>query len=160
MTGDWIAGFVAGEGCFAFHYDGSRYRACFTLKLRDDDLPILERIRRFFGFGSVTRQGDDGTSRPSAVFRVWSLGDCLSLVDFFRRHDILAKKRNDFDVWARFVEWRASSPYQMTIAENFVRSLRRQRDYRAPEDGTGYVLDDRVSHGGWSQGLFPWASVG
>ena len=63
MDGFTLAGFVAGEGCFCItrklppFADGSpRLRFRFEVKVASRDRPILEALRRFLGFGSISDQ--------------------------------------------------------------------------------------------------------
>lgn len=44
--GHWLAGFIAGEGCFRVHKEkeGGYYACHFTLKLQDGDSAILHEI--------------------------------------------------------------------------------------------------------------------
>lgn len=50
--GNWLSGFVDGEGNFQFHKDG-RGGFVFRIILREDDKPILEKIREYLGCGKL-----------------------------------------------------------------------------------------------------------
>ena len=103
--GNWFAGFVDGEGCFA-----SQMRQCkvprgkglyespavlFRIALRADDQTILEEIRDRLGIGSVARsmppssKKGRGNDKPQANFQVGSTADCqLVLVPLFECHPL------------------------------------------------------------------------
>lgn len=101
----WIAGFVDGEGCF-FMAPVNRpggYRPSFSVSVRADDSEIVQKMRDFLDVGTTHFYRATSGSR---VIR-WSVqaqADCQKLVQFFERFPLRAKKRNDFEVWARAVE--------------------------------------------------------
>jgi hypothetical protein len=107
LPGDYIAGFVDGEGCFAlkFRRDVRRDRPGspeyyywgieFAIELRKDDVVILELIKETLGCGkiSVSKTG-------FARYSVNILDDPLNkIVPFFERYTLRAKKRCDFNLW-------------------------------------------------------------
>jgi hypothetical protein len=105
--GNWLGGFVAGEGSFILSM-ASRRRptpyAKFVIALRDDDRPILEEIRDFFGCGTLHSRIHKGDN-PQFRLVVSRAEDLMAtIVPFFERYPIRAKKRRDFPIWARGVE--------------------------------------------------------
>jgi hypothetical protein len=97
----WIAGFVAGEGCFSRSSGGRRFR--FSVGLGAIDQATCERIHEFFGVGHVTWSPrrkphyDD-----EATYAVQALGDLVNvIVPFMDEHLPPSYKRS------QFLEWRA-----------------------------------------------------
>lgn len=107
LPGDYIAGFVDGEGCFAlkFRRDVRHDRKNspiyfywdieFAIMLRSDDKKILEDICETLNCGRISI-----SKRGTARYAVNDLDDLLyKIVPFFERHQLRAKKRNDFNLW-------------------------------------------------------------
>src|SRR4051812_7934166 len=87
--GDWLTGFTDGEGSFVlgFYKPSKRYVhyhavAYFRIKLRNDDLEILKRIRSFWQCGNLdenVRRGDKiPNAKPTAVYTVTSVPELIS----------------------------------------------------------------------------------
>ncbi|HUC01729.1 MAG TPA: LAGLIDADG family homing endonuclease [Candidatus Paceibacterota bacterium] len=108
LPGDYIAGFVDGEGCFALKFVRSvRYERPnkpvyfywaieFAIVLRADDVEILEGIRYTLDCGTVRPANKAGCARLSVA--KW---DDLSskVVPFFEKYPLRAKKRKDYLLW-------------------------------------------------------------
>lgn len=103
--GNWLAGFIDGEGCFRVHKEKSGgYYAChFTLKLRDDERPILEEIVERTGIGHLKPDLIRGGSKPCLIWVVQSKAACLQLVELLDRFPMRARKRKDYAVWREAV---------------------------------------------------------
>lgn len=103
--GHWLAGFIDGEGCFRVHKSkGGDYYAChFTLKLRDDDGPILHAIVERTGVGYIKPDLVRGKSQPCLVWVVGSKADCLKLIPILDRYPLRAKKSRDYAIWREAV---------------------------------------------------------
>ncbi|MBI3588911.1 MAG: LAGLIDADG family homing endonuclease [Candidatus Liptonbacteria bacterium] len=112
LPGDYVAGFVDGEGCFAlkFRRDVKHERKGkpiyfywdieFAIVLREDDGGIIQNIRDTLGCGkiSISRKGQVRYS----VNRIDDLLD--KVVPFFERYRLRAKKRFDFELWTEALE--------------------------------------------------------
>ncbi len=107
LPGDYIAGFVDGEGCFAlkFRRDVRHERKNkpvyfywdieFAIGLRGDDREILERIKGTLGCGKISMD-----KRGTAQYSVDDIDDLSSkIVPFFEKYQLRAKKKLDFDLW-------------------------------------------------------------
>lgn len=103
--GHWLAGFIAGEGCFRVHKEkGGGYYAChFTLKLRDDERPILEEIVARTGIGHLKPDLVRGNSNPCLVWVVQSKAECVKLVALLDQFPIRARKAKDYAIWREAV---------------------------------------------------------
>ena len=107
LPGDYIAGFVDGEGCFFIHFrrDVRHERKNkpvyfywdigFAIVLRGDDKGILEEIQRTLNCGKISMD-----RRGMARYEITNLQDLLTKVaPFFEIHPLRAKKRSDFLLW-------------------------------------------------------------
>lgn len=106
--GHWLAGLIAGEGCFRVHKEkGGGYYAChFTLKLRDDDRAILEEIVATTGIGHLKADlCRNGNSKPCLVWTVHSKATCLQLVALLDQFPLRAKKAREYAIWREAVRF-------------------------------------------------------
>jgi hypothetical protein len=105
--GDWLAGFIDGEGCFQILENRSsggwfRYRLWFRISLRDDDAEILYEIQRRTGLGSITRRGARRSEWGATVdWIVRQREEIRDLCEILDRYPLRAKKSRDFEIWKR-----------------------------------------------------------
>jgi hypothetical protein len=111
--GHWLAGFIAGEGCFRVHKEkaGGYYACHFALKLRDDERPILSEIVSTTGIGHIKADAAGrGNSQPCAVWVVQSKAECLRLVTLLDPLPLRARKAKDYAIWREAVSYWATMP--------------------------------------------------
>lgn len=102
----WFAGFVDGEGCFSVHrkvVNGCEVFDCqFSITLRADDRPILERIHRTLGMGTLSKPDAHRTGKdnPKARYSISRKAHCLRLRDLLRAFPLRAKKAKDLELWS------------------------------------------------------------
>ncbi|MDO8430195.1 MAG: LAGLIDADG family homing endonuclease [bacterium] len=112
LPGDYIAGFVDGEGCFAlkFRRDVRHDRKNkpiyfywdieFAIMLKGDDKEILYKIRDTLKCGKVGNIDKRGLIR----YAINNINDLSNkVVPFFQKYPLHAKKRHDFDLWKKAV---------------------------------------------------------
>lgn len=112
LPGDYIAGFVDGEGCFALKFVRSvrhdrpnkpiyfYWALEFVIMLRADDSEILERIRYTLDCGTVRIPAKSSSVRYSVV----GFDDLSTkIVPFFKKYPLHAKKKRDYLLWAEAV---------------------------------------------------------
>jgi MarR family transcriptional regulator for hemolysin len=108
--GHALAGFVDAEACFSIHANngGRTWNCAMSLAVRRDDGDVVEDLCRSTGLGHVSRKRAHRTSRPQAVWTVASKRECAELARVLRGFPLRARKRHDFDIWARAVDrWSA-----------------------------------------------------
>ena len=107
LPGDYIAGFVDGEGCFALKFRRDiRYKRKgqpvyfywdieFAILLRGDDRELLERIMATLDCGRISMD-----QRGAARYAVNVINDLSEkIVPFFMKYHLHGKKRHDFELW-------------------------------------------------------------
>lgn len=117
LPGDYIAGFVDGEGCFALkfrrdvRYDRGKRSGIkpvyfywdieFAIMLKMDDKRILEKIQNTFNCGKI----DNPDKRGAIRYSISNINDLSNkIVSFFEKYPLRAKKKFDFQLWKEAVE--------------------------------------------------------
>lgn len=104
--GNWIAGFIDGEGCFFIVKVSKRpggFRPAFSLALRADDAAVVHQLHKALSLGNVHYYSASNGNRV-VRWSVQSRADCAALIDFLEGHQLRAKKKNDFDLWKQAVK--------------------------------------------------------
>ncbi|HYT42868.1 MAG TPA: LAGLIDADG family homing endonuclease, partial [Methylomirabilota bacterium] len=104
--GHWFAGFTDGEGCFQIKKNRLGWVCRFKLKLRADDVFILNKIQQTLQIGKLQLSIDNNpnrNSKPTISFAVENKKDCLFLCDLFTKFPLRAKKAKDFEIWKEAV---------------------------------------------------------
>lgn len=154
--GGWLAGFVAGEGCFRLARPSPRsgnglshsYNPVFTVQLRADDQPALEYMRRLWQVDNpvrfTSRDYDRARGIDAGDGARLSIRDTLTLhhkvVATFRRYPLRTRKQADLDIFAeavallyqRMVEGRANLAYtadERVRLERYYTELRTVKQY-------------------------------
>jgi hypothetical protein len=110
--GNWLAGFIDGEGCFRIHRHVSRrgavyYQCRFLITIRHDDRPILEEIRRILGVGTLCvnrrQYARNENHKPVSILYVDCRAGAARLVEILDRYPLRAKKARDYALWREAV---------------------------------------------------------
>lgn len=103
-TGDFISGFVAGEGCFSSCDNGNGGRVfTFTVELAEDDRNVLVEMKNILGCGSINEYDKRReTEKGSVIYQVKSFGDIYKrVIPFFNEYDLSPTRKEDqFDRWS------------------------------------------------------------
>ncbi len=109
LPGDYIAGFIDGEGCFYLTYRSEvrherigkpkyyRWTPYFAINIRGDDREILEKIKNTFNCGNIYMlKGGE-----LAQYIIQNIDDLYTkILPFFIKYPLRAKKSYDFKLWA------------------------------------------------------------
>jgi len=113
IDANYIVGISDGEGCFYIvltERDKTKHprahvhaKTHFYIKLREDDLSVLQGIQHFLGYGFIYFQKEKRKNhQPCYRFEVNSNADKLKLIDFFTKHPLQSpKKQRDFELFSR-----------------------------------------------------------
>lgn len=119
----WVTGFTDAEGSFSIKFTksnsyklGWRIQPQFTIKLHERDLALLQRIKEFFGVGTLIK---DGTK---IAYTVKSIEDLTKvIIPPFERFPLLTKKFADFVIFKEIVFIMANKEH--LLIENFKKIL-------------------------------------
>jgi hypothetical protein len=111
--GHALAGFLDAEGCFQIRPNnrGRTWSCHMSVAVRDDDADLLADLCRVTGLGRISAKRAQATSRPQVRWSVASKRECAELVRILREHPLRARKRRDFEIWARAVDRWAAVAY-------------------------------------------------
>lgn len=113
MKPDYVTGLTDGEGCFnvGIRYPKGPFKTIrvephFYIKLRGDNLPLLEEVKKTLKCGAIYYQNE---KRPnhSACYRyeVDNIRDQKEiLIPFFKKYPLLGVKRKDYLLFKQIVE--------------------------------------------------------
>src|SRR5262245_61340507 len=156
--GHWLAGFTDGEGCFSVHKKPQATFDCqFSITLRGDDMPVLQRCQRQTGLGTLAMQRPEGQN-PKARWTVSSKADCVALRDLFRAFPLRAKKAREFEEWSVALdEWIRHERGEWDGMEASRDRLMAMRDY----DEEGIRVDPmQMWHYRWAREAYRVAKPG
>ncbi len=114
---DYIVGLVDGEGSFTIYIrdpelpNSSKRRVTvepkFYIKLIEKDKEILERLKLFFGCGSIYFQKDNRPNHQHCYrYEVYNRDDLIKIIiPFFKKHQLqLSSKKKDFELFCKMME--------------------------------------------------------
>ena len=114
LSADYIVGLTDGEGSFTVYLlppkkeHGSisyRVQCRYYIKMREDELPLLEKVKQFWGCGKIYFQREyRKNQRDNYRFEVFNY-DLLKnvVVPFFERHQLESKRIKDFELFCQIL---------------------------------------------------------
>jgi hypothetical protein len=98
----WLTGFTDGEGSFIIGISQEKGRVKPRVRpifeISNQDLTILEKIKDYFGFGSI-REGKNGVYD----FYTKNIEEAAKIADFFRKNPLIVKTK-EFEAWCRVLD--------------------------------------------------------
>lgn len=118
LSADYIVGLTDGEGSFSVfirspHKKRARYTRYYRvechyyIKLREDELSLLRKIKKFFNCGFIYLQKDKRPNHRNCYrFEISGYQKIRDVViPFFRKHQLYSpNKRNDFNLFCKIFE--------------------------------------------------------
>lgn len=112
LSGDYIAGFVDGEGCFDLQFRRDvrherinkpiyyGWRVQFVIVARDDDEELLRSIKNTLNCGYIHfARGDQVRYSVQDIDTLYN-----RVIPFFKKYSLAGKKKKDFELWIEAVE--------------------------------------------------------
>ena len=105
-VGQWMAGFVSGDGCFGVTENKSSskvyVRLVFSLSQHSRDSSLISSFVDFFNCGAYRSTSG---SRTTVYFECMSFsGNYAKIMPFFREFNIRGAKSKDFDDWCKVAD--------------------------------------------------------
>jgi hypothetical protein len=134
-----FTGLFMGEGCANIIRNGARsYSPCLSIRLRDDDAPMIEFIQQRLGGRLLHRylHSKNPKHGNQIEWRTTNLQECEKICLLLIQHQHLgARKLNDVEAVYSFCVWRRSCKRYFTEeereeAEFRMQALRQSRLYR------------------------------
>lgn len=111
LPGNYIAGLVDGEGCFALKFTKETkrkrpwsptyygWKAEFAIVLSSNDEEILRKVKETIGVGII-----HPSKRLTSRYSVQNVDEFFNvIIPFFRKFKLRAKKSLDFDLWTEAI---------------------------------------------------------
>jgi hypothetical protein len=137
ITADYIVGLTDGEGCFYINVRPSdkRYRGSktgiethFYIKLREDEFPLLNQVKSFFGCGAVYYQKEKRKNHsPCYRFEINSQKDINEiLIPFFDKHPLKSKKKKNYLIFRKIATIIRNNDYKEDGSLRKIQQLKSQ----------------------------------
>src|SRR3989344_7535403 len=115
LSADYIVGLTDGEGSFTVFlnppnkkYGSVHYRIqCrYYIKMREDELPLLEKVQKFWGCGKIYFQREyRKNQRNNYRFEIFNYELLNSVVvPFFKKHSLESKRIKDFEIFCEILK--------------------------------------------------------
>lgn len=111
LSGDYVAGFVDGEGCFDLQFRRDvrhervnkpiyySWKVQFAIVARKDDKELLKKIKATLNCGYIYyARGDQVRYSVQDIENL-----CNVIIPFFKKYPLFGKKKKDFELWAEAV---------------------------------------------------------
>ena len=136
---EYIVGLTDGEGCFYVNIRPPQSKTGrpwiethFYLKVRIDDLPMLEAVKDALGCGAVYFQRENRPNHTQCCrYEINSRKNIReNVIPFFTRHPLLSVKQNDFRLFATISQMIDREEHLTPSGFAKIRQLKGQMNYR------------------------------
>ena len=136
IDASYIVGLTDGEGCFYVNLTERdkaknpkahiRAKSHFYIKLRADDIEVLEEVRGYLRFGFIYFQKEKRKNHSACYrFEVNSNTDKLKLIEFFDKHPLHSpKKKRDFEIFSQITKMIIDRDHFTQEGVNKIRQLK------------------------------------
>jgi len=123
--GNWLAGFIDGEGYFGIFTNDGRYICAFAVGLHPCERPVLDDVLERTGLGTIHTQA------RMVRWQIRARGDCVGLIELLDRYPLRSRKAADYALWREAVLSREAGAPQGDLAD-LASALRSGRPRRGP----------------------------
>lgn len=146
LPGDYVAGFIDGEGCFTIVISKHRTkklgldaRLHFQIELRSDDLLILQQIQKKLNCGHIYYLNYERYGwHPHVELKVSSLREIIDkLIPFLTQYPLRAKKRLSWEYFLQAVEVFKSKQHLTLEGIEKLRNIRKKMNKFSKKSSVG-----------------------
>ena len=146
LPGEYIAGFVDGEGCFTIVISrhptkklGVDARLHFQIELRSDDMEILQKIHKTLGCGHIYELNYKRYGwNPHVELKVSSIREIIDkLIPFFEQYPLRAKKRLSYQYFLQAVEIFKTKQHLTLDGIEQLRNIRKEMNQFSKKSSVG-----------------------
>jgi hypothetical protein len=133
LSADYIVGFTDGEGSFCVFIRqpkkqtwNTRVECHYYIKLREDDVGLLRKIKDTLGCGRISFQKEyRENQRDNYRYQVSNLRDLSEIIiPFFKKHQLQGKKKDDFVLFCTIVDLVRNKQHHIPRQLNRIRRLK------------------------------------
>jgi len=154
LSASYIVGLTDGEGCFYVNikppdkrFSRSKHGVAthFYLKMREDELPLLEKVKGFFGCGAIYHQKDKRLNHNSCYrYEINAQKDIHNvLIPFFDKYPLQSAKKKNYKIFRRIALLVKDKRYRDNNGLKLIQRLKSQmnlgarpvREIRSPGSG-------------------------
>lgn len=137
LSADYIVGLTDGEGSFSVYLNppnkkhGSinyRVQCRYYIKMREDDLPLLEKVQRFWGCGKNYFQKEyRKNQRDNYRFEIFNYQQLKDIVvPFFQKHPLESKRIKDFELFCKILDLAMKKAHHTKNGLQQIKKLKKQ----------------------------------
>lgn len=135
LSADYIVGLTDGEGSFTVYLlppkkeHGSvnwRVQCRYYIKMRDDDLPLLQKVQDFWGCGKIYFQKEYRINQKNNYrFEIFDYNLLKTVVvPFFKRHSLESKRIKDFEIFCQILDLAMKKAHHLKNGLSKIKKLR------------------------------------
>jgi len=137
LSADYIVGLTDGEGSFTvyleppnpkYHSVNYRVQCRYYIKMREDELPLLEKVRNFWGCGKIYFQREyRKNQRDNYRFEIFNY-DLLNriVVPFFKAYPLQSKRIKDFELFCQILDLATKKAHHTVKGVQKIKKLKEQ----------------------------------
>ena len=147
LSDDYIVGLTDGEGCFYVatrvpnRTHKSRVEMHFFIKLREDELPLLKKVQKFFDCGGVYYQKEYRANQKNCYrFGVTAQKDLHEkIIPFFDKNQLHSKKLKNYLLFRRIALMVKNGEHKSNEGYKKIRQLKSQMNRGSLDAGKPLV---------------------
>jgi hypothetical protein len=110
LSKDYIIGLTDGEGTFLVYIwkrekvtQNPRVECYYAIKMREDELPLLKEVKKFFGCGNIYFQKEyRKNQRDNYRFQIRKIDELnKKVIPLFKKNPLHSQKRKDFEIFCK-----------------------------------------------------------
>lgn len=139
----YVTGICEIAGSFTFSRTLRNFAFYFAIKLPQSQANLLQRIRDFFGIGTIYKvKPVQGSINPALYLRVTGIGQLVSIIEHFEKYPVQGRNFMRYSIWKEMVSIKLKYSRRKRLSRedfNHLQDLARNLSVL----GTGNVLSEK-----------------